>query len=258
MITLKAEPVHRLGAIELIELGDSRGAAPTMRRPFMMGRRTFTGGIPTRPMQMGQLDFLGNIGSFLAGAFSAIFNGIASFIEVPLGLLSNGTGILFDGVAGLLANIPIVGMFASQLVLVGKAVIQWGLSVPGLLLRGVGNIFGEIKDAIDATLTSDEKKENETEGKKKILDDAEAMGGKDFKDAVQNVLNGETPDGTGTPPNTAPPNSDDVGNPNTDPDSSSNGGGNGGTGVKGSDLADVLKIGLPIAAAGTLVFFALS
>lgn len=254
MMTLPAQPAHRLGAIELIELGNSRSSAPTMRRPFLSGRRMFTGGVPEQspqlaqlqnPFQLGQLDWIAGLGSFLSGMFASLFNGLSDMINPLIDALSQGVGYIFDGVAGLLANIPIVGVFASQLVLVGKAVIQWGLSVPGMLLDGAGFVFEEIKGAIDAVMTDDEKKEAEGEAKKKILDKADEMGGKDFKDSVQNVLNGKGPDGEEDPPNKPPDNSEDVGKEDTDP------------GI-GANVKDVLKIGLPIAGAATLVLFALS
>ena len=63
-------------------------------------------------------------------------------VKIPLDIASQGVGVLFDGMAGLLKNVPIVGEIAAELLLVGKSVLQWGLSVPGMLLDGVANIFG--------------------------------------------------------------------------------------------------------------------
>lgn len=231
---------HRLGAIELIELGRTynQGTAPVLRRPFLSNPQSFLTG-----PQLG-INFA-DIGSFLTGAFEFLFTTLADVVNVPLGIASSGVGVLFDGLAGILVNIPIIGVLASQILLLGKAVIQWGLSVPGLLLEGVGNIFGEIKGAIDATKTDDEKKSDETEAKKKILDKAQEKGGDEFKNAVQQAITGETPSGTtGTPDkrpdSSLPPGAGDVGAPDK------------------TGLEKALEVGLPVAGAATLVFLAVS
>jgi hypothetical protein len=222
---------HRLGAIELIELGGSR-RLPTLRRPFL-SNRSLSG------PRLG-VDFLASIGSFLTGAFEFLFKTLGSLIDVPLKLLGSGVGVIFDGLAGLLVNFPIIGVFASQLLLITKSVIQWGLSVPGLLLGGLGNVFGGIKKAIDATQTPAKKKENEAAGKEKILDKAEQKGGTSFRTIVDQVLGGKVPPGvTGVPPlQPLPP-------------------GGEGIGVSTGDLNQLLGIGLPIAGAATLAFLLL-
>jgi hypothetical protein len=231
---------HRLGAIELIELGKtySNDVAPVLRRPFLANPLPKLAG-----PQLG-IDFA-SIGSFLTGAFEFLFSTLADIVSVPLDLASSGVGLLFDGLAGILVNVPIIGVLASQILLLGKAVIQWGLSVPGLLLEGVGNIFGEIKGAIDATRTDDEKKSDETEATKKILDKAEEKGGPTFKSAVEDAITGKDPsDTTGTPDkrpdSDLPAGADEVGTP-------------GKTGIE-----KALEVGLPVAGAATLVFLAVS
>lgn len=231
---------HRLGAIELVELGRSEreSAMPTLKRPFL-GQRPM---IANRA-RLGVLDFLADVGSFLSGAFSVLFEYLGKLVDLPLDLLSSGVGALFDGLAGFLINVPIIGVLASQVLLLTKSVIQWGLSVPGLLLEGLGNIFGEIKGAIDATRTDDEKESDEAEAKKRILDAAEKKGGNELKNAVGKALLGEDPDNTTNIPrkNTdLPEGADEVG-----------------TGGK-TDVERILEIGVPIAAAGTLVFLAIS
>lgn len=224
---------YRLGAIELIELGATRRhGAP--RIPFLSNRHSRMSG-----PRLGQLDFLKDVGSFLTGAFEFVFKTLASLVNVPLDLASKGIGVLFDGVAGLLKNVPIIGEIAAELLLVGKSVLQWGLSVPGMLLSGVGNVFGEIKKAIDATKTSSEKKADEDAAKKKILDKAQQKGGEPLKAAVSSALNGEAPAGaTNVPPQQQlPPGAGDIGK---------------------SDLDRVLEIGLPVAGAAALAFLVVS
>lgn len=245
---VKAYPV-RLGAIELIELGSARRALDPARRPFLSSRYPKANG--ASPV-LGQMDFLASVGSFLAGAFEFLFKTLADLISVPLDLASKGIGVLFDGLAGFLRNIPIVGVLAAELLMVGKAVIQFGLSIPGLLLNGIGNIFGEVKDAINATKTPDQKKADEKAGETKILDQAKKKGGEPLVKAVKDALIGKPPSNTTpppNPPNPLPPGADQVG---------TNIGGSGwlDTGM-GAEVDNVLQVGLPIAGAAALVFMAI-
>jgi hypothetical protein len=236
---VKAYPV-RLGAIELIELGAARKALDPTRRPFLASRfpRPYGTGAT-----LGQLDFLRTVGSFLTGAFEFLFKNLAKLVSVPLDLASKGIGVLFDGLAGFLRNIPIVGVLAAELLLVGKAVIQFGLSVPGLLLKGIGNIFGEVKGAIDATKTPEQKKVDEKKGEENILNRAKEKGGDPLQSAVKQALGGQAPSNTTPPPNPPqplPPGADQVG-----------------ANIGGSQIEEALKVGLPIAGAAALVFMAI-
>lgn len=238
-MTQIAMPVsrNRLGAIELVELG--RG--PVMPVPLGMKRLN-------RPFLSNSRAHLGinfaDIGSFLTGAFEFLFNTLADIVNVPLDLASQGIGVLFDGLAGIIANVPILGPLAAQVLLLGKSVIQWGLSVPGLLLEGVGNIFGEIKGAIDATRTDEEKDSDAKKAKEKILEKAEEKGGSEFKDQVKNALEGKTVTGA---------DGREI-NPKNDPPE-----GGEGLGKEGEEtqLESILKVGLPVAGAAALVFVAL-
>lgn len=235
----------RLGAIELIELGTARRALNQHRSPFLSSRYPRAG--RSGPM-LGILDFLASVGSFLAGAFEFLFKNLAALISVPLDLASKGIGVLFDGLAGFLVNIPIVGVLASELLLVGKAVIQFGLSVPGLLLKGIGNIFGEVKGALDATKTPAQKASDSQAAQKNILDKAQAKGGDSLVSAVKDVLLGKPPSNTTpppNPPNPLPPGADQIG-PGAEGSITGN-----------SDVDKIITIGLPIAGATALVFMAI-
>jgi len=244
-------PPVRLGAIELIELGSP---IPRVERPYIVDprRRPFLSSRYPRarssgPM-LGILDFLASVGSFLAGAFEFLFKNLAALISVPLDLASRGIGVLFDGLAGFLVNIPIVGVLASELLLVGKAVIQFGLSVPGLLLNGIGNIFGEVKNALDATKTPAQKAADSKAAETNILNKAKDKGGDPLMAAVKDVLLGKPPSNTTPPPhppNPLPPGADQIG-----PGAGS---------ITGdADLDKVVTVGLPIAGAAALVFMAVT
>lgn len=225
---------YRLGAIELIELGNS---VPRVEKPYNFdpGRRPFMSSRyprASRGPELGQLDFLTNIGSFIVGAFEFVFKTLADLVNVPLDLASQGAGVLFDGVAGLLKNIPSLGPICSELLLLAKAVIQWGLKVPGLLLSGVVNVFVEIKNAIDTTKSSGEKKQDESIALENLLRKAGEKGGAIFESAVSQTIIGKVPDGVaGVPPlrpEDLPPGADTVGAP--------------------SSLDQILGIGLPVTA----------
>lgn len=237
---INAYPPMRLGAIELIELGSTRRAIESGQRPFLASRYPKSGGASP---SLGQLDFLASVGSFLAGGFELLFHFLASMVSVPLDLASKGVGVLFDGLAGLVTNVPVFGVVLSELLLIGKAVIQFGLSVPGLMLNGIGNVFGEVKKALDVTKTPAQKKADEKTANDNILSKAKAKGGNPLVDAVKQVLMGKPPSNTTPPPhplNPLPPGADQVG-----------------SSLAESDADQILKVGLPIAGAAALLFVAL-
>ncbi len=234
--------MQRLGAIELIELGksdrDRSTGRPVLRRPFLGSSRP----ILENRIQLGALDFVGDIGSFLTAEFEALFETLASIVDIPLDIASSGAGLLFDGLVSLLVNVPILGVVAAEVLLLGKAVLQWGLSIPGLVLEDIGNIFSEVKNAIDAAKTFDEQKKDAAEAKRKILDRAEQRGGSDLRDAVEATIEGKAPDAAGVPDRRTdlPAGADQVG-------------------VSGkTDVEKILEIGIPISAASVLVFLVLT
>lgn len=233
----------RLGAIELIELGRPASSQEVFphRRPYLASRAA----------RLGILDFIADVGSFLSGLFEFLFHTLADIVNVPLDLASQGVGVLFDGVAGFLANVPVLGELAAQLLLVGKAVIQWGLSVPGMLLEGIGNIFGEVKAAIDAVKSPGEAKADESAAEKELLKRAKEKGGEELENAVKDALVGKKPEGATNVPD---PKSD------AEVDELASGAGKvGPSSLTGSDLGDkILTIGVPVAAATGLALVVLS
>jgi len=118
------------------------------------------------------LDILGKVAEFLATNLGKLINEFASIIDVPLDLLSQGVDIAFNGVADLVGLVPWVGPVLSEIVLVGAAIIKFGLSIPGLVLHGLGNLLEGWGAALDAKLTQREKEKELEEQRKKIIDDA--------------------------------------------------------------------------------------
>lgn len=249
---------HRLGAIELIELGNSRvNNTPVLRRPFLANARKHEPELPPLLLGGAELGFAfswAGVGSFLTGAFEFVLSTLADLIKIPLDLISKGVGLLFDGLAGLLVNVPIIGVLASEVLLLTKSLIQWGLSLPWMLLDGLGNVFGEIKKAIDATQSADKKKEDEKKAKDNIGNKADAKGGAEFKDAVMQAINGDKPTSStgstlpGTPNQQGqnlPAGADEVGTSTS-------------SGATQQGLEKAISIGLPVAGAAVLVFLAVS
>ncbi len=130
------------------------------------------------------LDVLGRVAEFLATNLGKLINEFASIIDVPLNLLSQGVDIAFNGVADLVGIIPWVGPVLSEIVLVGASIIKFGLSIPGLVLHGLGNLLEGWGAALDAKLTKREKERELEEQKKKVIEEAPD----DIQDSVKAIL----------------------------------------------------------------------
>jgi len=170
---------YRLGAEELIELGDSCGTPPSGRRPFLSDRRP----------RLGQLDILGSVGSFLSGSLEFSMTALADVVNLPLGLLSRGADALFTSLEAVLTEVPVIGVLASQILVVGNAILQFALSAPGKLLEGIADVFGSIKRALDARFSDSEQEDQRREAADKVVERApEALRG-----AVRDVLGGTPP-----------------------------------------------------------------
>jgi len=229
---------YRLGAEELIELG-----RPATCPAYLGARRTFFGGRPGSVRRgtfmgnarLGQLDLLAQAGSFLAKMLSGAFGLLADLVNVPANILVSGVDLIFTNVAGLLDDIPVLGTLAAQILLIGNAVIKFGLQVPGMLLGGISNVLGGLSKALDTTQNAAQKAASEKDAKDKILDRAPDF----LKGAVKSVLEGRSPSGAG---------------------GGAAGGAGGAGGADGtgageagpSDLEKALMIGVPVAAAGAL------
>lgn len=221
---------NRLGATYLIELGSNRHFSVAVpHRPFLSNYPK---------ARLGQFDWLADVGSFLAGMFSTIFHALGTIVNIPLDLASKGLGYLFDGIAKVIGQIPIIGELLAGIVLVGKTIIQWVLKVPGMILNGIGNLFDEAKKAIDKFRTPAQAKKDESAAKSKLLDAAEKKGGELFKSAISKVLEGKKPDDVKGVPAGEPmpvPGAENIGVPES------------------SDLTKALNIGAPIAGGALLL-----
>ncbi len=129
-------------------------------------------------------DIFSDIGGFITGALGFALNTLGDLINLPLGIISSGVDTVFTGLANLLDNVPIMGPFLGQILLLGNAVIKFALSVPGLLLHGLGGILVNISKALTAKNTPAQNQKNVDQGKSNITNQAPSA----LQSAVKAVL----------------------------------------------------------------------
>lgn len=239
---------YRLGAEELIELGSSGRQNPRTRmgRPFLAGReRPFiTNGLS------GIGDILASLGGFFVKGLELAFNALGDWIDIPMNILSKGIDILFvDGLGSILNSIPLIGPLLSQIVVLGGSLLKFGLSIPGLVLHGLGNVMGNIGEALDKNFTEDENQKGINKSKEEIIKKAPD----ELKDNVKALLDAGGVSGSDLVPGfdkdkgeytgTTPPTDKDIESVET------------GTPVK-SDLEKALMIGAPVAGVAAILLLA--
>lgn len=228
MELLQRPSYFRLGAEELLELGSARGAVPLVQRPFLAGRQP-------RPA-LG--DIFSDIGGFITGALGFALNTLGDLVNLPLGILSTGVDTVFNGLANLLDNIPIMGPFLGQILLLGNAVIKFALSVPGLLLHGLGGILTNISKVLTTKNTPAQNQKNVDQGKNNIVNQAPST----LQSAVKSALNSTGVTGQNMTPALQPGSQTQ-----TLPEAVAQG-------QSGVDLANVLTIAVPAVGATAILF----
>lgn len=170
MEVIPLRPVrYRLGAEELLELGRRGATLGGPRSPFLANRR------PAAPLGAGKehlgdiVDIVKDVGGIITGALGFALGALGDLVNIPLGLLSQGVDIVFNGAADILGQIPIVGELLAQILLLGNAVIKFALSVPGLLLHGLGNIMTGISKALLEKSTPAQNQKNQDKAKQDII-----------------------------------------------------------------------------------------
>lgn len=153
-------------------------------RPFLANRARPSMGIS-----------LAEIGSFLLDMLSKGIGVIADIVKVPLGLLTEGVGVVFTSVAAVISEIPVLGELVAQVLLAANAVIGFALAAPGKLLEGVSNVFGNLARALDEAYGPEEKREKLDAARENIVSRAPEA----IRPAVRDAL-GRQPAPTGTEP----------------------------------------------------------
>lgn len=222
---------YRMGAEELLELGRSTGSFAAAQRPFLANRRPFSMG----DARLGDLlDIVKDVGGIITGALGFALTTLGDLVSIPLDLLSQGVDLVFTNVAGLLSSIPIVGELLAQILLLGNVAIKFVLSVPGILLHGLGNIMTGISKALLEKNTAAQNQQNTDKAKQDIISKAPP----NLQSQVSQVLNSSGMSGLNLTPSLAP-----GGVPPQAP--------------AGSGLTDVLAYALPAAGVvGAVLLFA--
>lgn len=169
----------QLGAEELLELGRATYAVRYGHVPFLANRPQLGRAQPV----LG--DIFSDIGGFITGALGFTLNTLGDLVNLPLGILSQGVDIAFTGIANLLDNVPIMGPFLAQILLLGNTAIKFALSIPGLALHGLGGILMNISKALTAKNAPAENQKNVDSAKDKITSQAPPA----LQSAVKQALN---------------------------------------------------------------------
>lgn len=225
---------YRLGAEELLELGRrSKDRGVGGRSPYLAGRLRMA---QAEPEKVYVLDVLGNAAGWIAERLSLAIGTLGELANVPVSVLSQGVDVDSSAVAGILKNVPTVGDLLAQILVLGGSLIKFGLSVPGLALRGLANLTAGIAKAL---------KENGSEGKVggakgDIVDQAPAELKTDVKAVLESSgvtsqdLTPHVDRTTGIP---MPASAEDLAQET----------------VAGSDIGTALAVGIPVAGAAALV-----
>lgn len=140
------------------------------------------------------------IGGWLADGLSFVLTQLGNLLDVPLKIISQGIDLVFNGVADLLRNIPFVGDLLAEILVLGGAVIKFGLSIPGMLLREAGNVFGGIAKALKSENSDSKNQEKVNDAKDRITEKAPL----DIKDTVKGLLNASGVTGKNLTPSVSP------------------------------------------------------
>jgi len=89
----------------------------------------------------------------LMGLLSDGISGLGTIIGAPLGVIGDAASFVIDGIAGLVGKIPIVGELVGTVLLVGKTLLNAGLSLPETVLKAFANVLGSF-----SKLSSDQQK----------------------------------------------------------------------------------------------------
>lgn len=200
MEVIPIRPVrYRMGAEELLELGRRGATFGGPRSPFLANRRPALGA--SGSAQLGDLlEMVKDVAGLITGALGFALTALGDLISIPLDLLSQGVDVVFNGVADLIGQVPIVGELLAQILLLGNTVIKFALSVPGLLLHGLGNIMTGISKALLAKSTASENQQNQDKAKQNIIGQAPP----NLQSQVRQVLNSSGMTGQNLIPAIAP------------------------------------------------------
>lgn len=175
-------PRYRLGAEELIELGASGNMAMLKnRRPFLAGRTYKLG---QADVVETVIDWISAAGTWVADTLSYALSVLGKIIDVPAGVLAQGVDIAFNAISALLKKVPAIGNFLAEILLLGGALIKFGLSLPGMALSGLSTLLAGAAKALDGQSDSGVNQEKVVVARDRILELAPS----ELKDRVQKLF----------------------------------------------------------------------
>lgn len=228
---------YQLGAEELIELGnDGSRVILKNRKPFLAGRIVKLG-----EPEENILDTLAAVGKFLADKLALALNTLAKILNLSLGAMAQSSDLAALNVSDLLKKVPAIGGLLAEILLLGGALVKFGLSIPGLALGGLGNLLAGIARTMEGGGAVQEQVD-------KAKDSIQGQAPDELKDQVEKILgtlgiSGEnlTPDVLGN------------GQPVATPAGTSLSGALPPPAPEGSGLRHVLAVGVPVVGAVALI-----
>ncbi len=168
---------YQLGAEELIELGnDGSKVILKNRKPFLAGRISRLGA-----QEEDILDSLAESGKFMADRLSEALNTLTRIMKTGLGSIAQSADVAELTVSDLLKKVPAIGDLLAQILLLGGALVKFGLSIPGLALGALGNVLAGIARAMNGSANAQDELDR---ARQTIIDQAPA----DLKDRIEKIL----------------------------------------------------------------------
>jgi hypothetical protein len=180
--------VHRfrLGAEELIELGNGRQGVLLDRRPFLAGRIK-TVRLDLGSSRLGQadvLDMLSQSAPYVGERLDQGITALGDIVNTPPGILSQNADIAAEKIGALIDRVPSLKGLLAQILVLGGALLKHGLAAPGMLLQGMSNMLAGIGRELKARLGPAMLQTTINEAKASIIESAP----EDFKEAVSVVM----------------------------------------------------------------------
>lgn len=170
---------YHLGAEELIELGADNKVMLKNRRPYLAGRSFKLG-----QTEETALDLIASAGKWVADTLSYALHVLGSIIDVPAAWLAQGSDVAFNAVSDLLKKVPVLGNLLAEILLLGGALIKFGLSLPGMALQGLSNLLAGLARALDGQSEKAANQEKVDAARNRVLELAPS----ELKDRVMKLL----------------------------------------------------------------------
>lgn len=184
----------RLGAEELIELGDGKVGVDLDRKPFLAGRIGERSPVKKLGvfLQLGaskvgagnMIDMLGDVAPYLSDRLDMALAALSEIANTPIGALSANVETAISKLSGLLERIPSLQNLAAQILAIGGVFSKYGLSIPELRLRNLGNVLAALGMSMKKMLGEKGLQSKINQAKKAIADQGTAS----LKEAVATVL----------------------------------------------------------------------